>query len=163
MNTTNVMNTNDAPVAKYAQVFVTLKNKRYAMLMCKNFEAKASISNQDVPRMGSIIMGKKPTSVEISFTMTIYKCTEIFDEVLNEFISTGVMPELTIQAFNEDPATSIGKTSKIYNGCVLDGDVLLSLAGSEDDFIEQEISGFASGYTSPEKYTNPGYMDPVDK
>ena len=73
MNTTNVMNTNDAPVAKYAQVFVTLKNKRYAMLMCKNFEAKASISNQDVPRMGSIIMGKKPTSVEISF---IYSFSE---------------------------------------------------------------------------------------
>ena len=45
MNTKNVMATNDAPVAKYAEVFVTLKGKRYAMLMCKNFEAKASISS----------------------------------------------------------------------------------------------------------------------
>ena len=158
MNTNKVMNTNDAPVAKWAEVFVTRGNNRYAMLMCKNFEGKASISTQDVPRMGSVIMGKKPTTVELSFTMTIYKCTEIFDDVLDDFIKTGVMPLLEIQTSNEDPATSMGRSTKIYNDCVLDGDVLLSLAGSEDDFIEQEISGFAGGYTRPEKYRNPAYM-----
>lgn len=158
MNTNKVMNTNDAPVAKWAEVFVTRGNNRYAMLMCKNFEGKANISTQDVPRMGSVIMGKKPTTVELSFTMTIYKCTEIFDDVLDDFIKTGVMPLLEIQTSNEDPATSVGRSTKIYNDCVLDGDVLLSLAGSEDDFIEQEISGFAGGYTRPEKYNNPAYM-----
>ncbi len=158
MDSTKIMATNDAPVAKYAEVFVTLDGKRYAMLMCKNFEGKASISSQDVPRMGSIIMGKKPTTVELSFSMTIYKCTEIFDDVLDAFINTGVMPTMDIQISNEDPATSMGRTAKVYNDCVLDGDVLLSLAGSEDDFIEQEISGFAGGYTRPEKYKNPAYM-----
>ena len=158
MNETNVMATNDAPVAKYAEVFVTLRGKRYAMLMCKNFEGKANISNQDVPRMGSRIMGKKPTTVELSFTMTIYKCTEMFDDVLDDFVSTGVMPMFDIQTSNEDPATSMGRSTKVYNDCVLDGDVLLSLAGSEDDFVEQEISGFAGGITRPEKYKNPAYM-----
>lgn len=154
----NVMSTNDAPVAKFAEVFATLDGKRYAMLMCKNFEGKANVSTQDVPRMGSVVMGKKPTTVEISFSMTIYKCTEIFDTIVDEFIKTGVMPMFTIQTSNEDPATSIGRSTKIYNDCILDGDVLLSLAGSEDDFIEQEISGFAGGYTRPEKFKNPAYM-----
>lgn len=153
-----LMNTNDAPVAKFAEVFVTKDNRRYAMLMCKNFEGKASISTQDVPRMGSVIMGKKPTTIELSFTMTIYKCTEIFDDILEEFIKTGVMPTLTIQTSNEDPSTSVGRSTKIYNDCVLDGDVLLSLAGSEDDYIEQEISGFAGNITRPEKFRNPSYM-----
>lgn len=158
MDKTRFMSTNDAPVAKFAEVFVTRGDRRYAMLMCKDFEGKASISTQDVPRMGSVIMGKKPTTVELSFTMTIYKCTEIFDDVLDEFIKTGVMPLLTIQTSNEDPATSVGRSTKIYNDCVLDGDVLLSMAGSEDDFIEQEISGYAGSYTRPEKYRNPSYM-----
>lgn len=153
-----VMNTQDAPVAKFAEVFVTRNNQRYAMLMCKEFEGKASISTQDVPRMGSVIMGKKATTVELSFTMTIYKCTEMFDDVLDEFIKTGVMPLFTIQTSNEDPATSVGRSTKVYNDCVLDGDVLLSLAGSEDDYIEQEISGYAGGYTRPEKFKNPSYM-----
>ena len=158
MNTNNVMSTNDAPVAKFAEVFVTRNGRRHAMLMCKNFEAKANVSTQDVPRMGSVIIGKKPTAVELSFTMTIYKCTEIFDDVLDDFIKTGAMPLLEIQASNEDPATSVGRSTKIFNDCVLDGDVLLSLAGSEDDFIEQEISGFAGSYTRPEKFRDPAYM-----
>lgn len=158
MTDTKVMAIHDAPVAKFAEVFVTLNGNRYTMLMCKNFEGKASISTQDVPRMGSIVMGKKPTGVEISFTMTIYKCTEIFDDVLDTFIKTGVMPTMDIQISNEDPATSMGRSTKVFNDCVLDGDVLLSLAGSEDDFIEQEISGFASSITRPEKYRNPSYM-----
>ena len=153
-----IMSTNDAPVAKWAEVFVTLDGKRYAMLMCKNFEGKANVSTQDVPRMGSVIMGKKATTVELSFTMTIYKCTEIFDDVLDQFVKTGVMPTFDVQTSNEDPATTIGRSSKVYNDCVLDGDVLLSLAGSEDDFIEQEISGFAGSYTRPEKFSNPAYM-----
>lgn len=153
-----VMSTNDAPVAKFAEVFVTRNGRRYAMLMCKDFEGKANISTQDVPRMGSIIMGKKPTTVELSFSMTIYKCTEIFDDVLDEFIKTGVMPLLTIQTSNEDPSVSSGRSTKVYNDCVLDGDILLSMAGSEDDYIEQEISGFAGSYTRPEKYRNPSYM-----
>ena len=154
----NVMATNDAPVAKFAEVFVTVDGKRHSMLMCKNFEGKANVSTQDVPRMGAVIMGKKPTTAEISFSMTIYKCTEIFDDIIDAFINDGVMPTFDIQTSNEDPSTSMGRTTKIYNNCVLDGDVLLSLAGSEDDFIEQEISGFAGGYTRPEKYKNPAYM-----
>lgn len=152
------MKTDDAPIAKFAQVFVTKGTKRYAMLMCKDFEGKANISTQDVPRMGSVVMGKKPTSVELSFTMTIYKCTEIFDEIIEEFIQTGVMPRIDIQTSNNDPSSSIGTSQKVYNNCILDGNVLLSLAGSEDDFIEQEISGFAESVTRPEKYTNPSYM-----
>lgn len=155
---TNVMPAEDAPVAKYASVFVTIDNQRYSMLMCRDFEAKVSITTQDVPRMGSLITGKKATSVEIPFTMTIYKCTEIIDDVVDKFINTGVMPKFEIQVSNEDPNTSIGRTTKVYTDCVLDGDVLLSLAGSEDDFIEQEISGFANGYTRPERYNNPAYM-----
>ena len=154
----DAMNTKDAPVAKFAEVFVTLNGRRYVMLMCKDFEGKANISTQDVPRMGSVTMGKKATSVTLSFTMTIYKCTEIFDDVLDKFMNTGVMPTFTIQTSNEDPATSIGRSTKIYNDCVLDGDVLLSKIGSGEDFVEQEISGFANGITRPEKYKNPTYM-----
>ena len=103
-------------------------------------------------------MGKKPTTVELSFTMTIYKCTEAFDDVVERFIRTGVMPLFDIQVSNEDPTVSVGRTTKVFNNCVLDGDVLLALTGSEDDFIEQEISGFAGGFTRPERYTDPAYM-----
>ena len=159
MENKQLMNAQDAQVAKFAEVYATIDGKRHQMLMCKDFEAKANVSTQEVPRMGAVVMGHKATGVELSISMTIYKCTEIFDDMIERFINTGVMPTFTIQTSNEDPSTpAIGRSTKIYNNCVLDGDVLLSLTGSEDDFIEQEISGFAEGFTRPEKYNNPAYM-----
>lgn len=153
-----VMNTKDALRAKFAEVFATIEGRRYSMLMCKDFEGKASISTQDVPRLGSVIMGKQATTAEISFSMTIYKCTEIFDDIVQTFINTGVMPTFTIQTSNDDPGSSVGRSTTIYTDCTLDGDVLLSMTSAEDDFIEQEISGFAGGYSKPEKFGNPAYM-----
>lgn len=159
MNNNNIMNTKDAIRSKFAQVFVETKDKkRYKMLMCKDFEAKANIKTQDVPRMGSIVMGKQATTIELPFKMTIYKCTEIFDDIVSSFIETGAFPNFTIQCYNEDPDSGVGASEKSFNDCILDGDVLLSLGGSGDDFIEQEISGFAGSYETKEKFTDPGYM-----
>lgn len=161
MSLNEVMRTEDASLSKFATVYLTTEEgNRYKMLMCKDFEAKANIKTKDLPRMGAIVMGKRATGVEIPIKMTIYKCTEEFDKMVDNFISTGVMPKFQIQCYSEDPATSgsVGKSDKTYNDCILDGDVLLSLAGSEEDYIEQEINGFAGGYTTAERYINPTYM-----
>lgn len=152
------MNTQDAVSANYAECFVTLNGTRHSMLMAKEFEGKASINTKEVYKLGSNVVGHKPQTVALSFSMTIYKCTEIFDQVVEEFIKTGVMPTFDIQTSNEDPATTIGRSSKIYNNCILDGDVMLSMFNAEGDFVEQSIEGYCDGFTRPEKYTNPSYM-----
>lgn len=153
-----IMNTQDAISANHAECFVTLNGTRYLMLMAKDFEAKASINTSEVPRLGNVVIGHKAHTVVLSFSMTIYKCTEIFDDILDQFIKTGVMPVFDIQASNDDPATSVGRSSKIFNDCVLDGDVLLSMFNAEGDFVEQTIEGFCDSYSRPEKHTNPSYM-----
>ena len=100
----------------------------------------------------------KAQTVALSFSMTIYKCTEIFDKVVEDFIKTGVMPAFDIQTSNDDPATTVGRSTKIYNNCILDGDVLLSMFNAEGDFVEQSIEGYCDSFTRPEQYTNPAYM-----
>lgn len=152
------MNTQDAISANFAECFVTLDGTRYSMLMAKEFEGRASVNTAEVPRLGSTVVGHKAQTVELAFSMTIYKCTEIFDEVIERFIKTGVMPSFTIQTSNDDPATSVGRSTKIYNGCVLDGDVLLSMFNAEGDFVEQSIEGYCDSFSRPEKHTNPSYM-----
>lgn len=152
------MNTQDAVSANFAECFVTLKGTRYSMLMAKEFEGKASLNTKEIYRLGNPVVGHKPQTVALAFSMTIYKCTEIFDEVIEEFIKTGVMPTFDIQTSNDDPATSVGRSTKIYNGCVLDGDVLLSMFNAEGEFVEQTIEGYCDGITRAEKYTNPAYM-----
>ena len=149
---------NEAPSAKLATAYVTIDDKRYSLLNAKDFEAKMSVETKEVPVLGKIIKGVKPTGATIKFKMTIYHCTEIFDEVLEHYKNTGRMPAIDLQVTNEDTGTSCGKSTKIYTGCVLDGDVLLSMFDADGDFIEQSIEGYAEDFTRPEKYTNPTFM-----
>lgn len=149
---------NDAPSAKLATCFVTINDRRYSMLMAKDFEAKVSIETKEVPTLGRTIKGRKPTGGEIKFKMTVYHCTEIFDEVVETYKNTGLMPTFDIQVTSEDPATSVGKSTKIYTDCILDGEVLLSMFDADGDFVEQTVEGYAQDFTRPEKYTNPSYM-----
>lgn len=136
------MNTQDAVSANFAECFVTLNGTRYSMLMAKEFEGKASINTKEVYRLGNPVIGHKAQTIALAFSMTVYKCTEIFDQVVEDFIKTGVMPTFDIQTSNDDPATSVGRSTKIYNNCVLDGDVLLSMFNAEGDFVEQTLEGY---------------------
>lgn len=149
---------NDAPSAKLATCFVTLKDRRYAMLMAKDFEANMNIETKEVPTLGRTIKGVKAVGATIKWKMTVYKCTEIFDEVVETYKNTGLMPTIDIQVTNEDPATSVGRSTKVYTDCILDGDVLLSMFDADGDFVEQSIEGYAQDFSRPEKYTNPTYM-----
>lgn len=152
------MPANDAPSAKLATCFVTINSRRYAMLMAKDFEANMNIETKEVPTLGRTVKGVKPTGATIKFKMTVHKCTEIFDEVVETYKNTGLMPTFDIQVTNEDPATSVGKSTKVYTDCTLDGDVLLSMFDADGEFIEQSIEGYAQDFSRPEKYTNPTYM-----
>ena len=150
---------NDAPSAKLATCYVSFPdNRRYAMLMAKDFEAKMSVETKEVPTLGRTVKGVKPTGATIKWKMTIYHCTEIFDKVVEDYKNTGLMPTFDIQVTNEDPATSVGRSTKTYTDCVIDGDVLLSMFDADGEFIEQSIEGYAQDFKRGEKYTDPTYM-----
>lgn len=136
------MNTQDAVSANFAECFVTIDGTRYSMLMAKEFEGKATVNTKEVYKLGNPVVGHKAQTMALAFSMTIYKCTEIFDTVVEQFLKTGVMPTFTVQTSNDDPATSVGRSTKIYNDCILDGDVLLSMFNAEGDFVEQTIEGY---------------------
>lgn len=152
------MNSNDAPSAKLATCFVTIGSNRYAMMMAKNFSATASVETSEVPILGRMIKGVKPTGLTVKISMTIYKCTDVFDEVIEKFKNTGVLPTFDVQVTSEDPATSIGSSSKVYNNVVIDGDVLLSMFDADGEFVEQDIEGYAQDFATAKRYTNPDYM-----
>lgn len=158
LDMTKLMKSDDAVSANFAEVFVTVKNRRYSMLMCKKFEGKYEVETREINRIGNPVKGHKPGQITLSFSMTIYKCTEIIDDIVDDYIRTGIMPRFEIQVSNDDPATSIGRSTKVYNDCILDGDVLAALASCESEDIEQEISGFAESVNRPEKFRNPTYM-----
>lgn len=151
-------NPQDAPLAREAEFFCTIGDRRYSMFNAKNFEANASISLADVPRLGTTIKGKKASGMEVKLSFTVYKCSEMFDNLIETYKNTGALPVFEAQVTADDAATSIGRSTKIYHDCVIDGDVLLSAFDADGEFIEQTIEAYAMDYTSAEKYTEPSYM-----
>ncbi len=148
----------DAPASKWGQAFVTIKGNRYSFFNAKSCKVNASVETKDVPILGRTVKGKKAVGMEVKITMTVYKCSEHFDDIVEEFKNTGVLPTFDLQVSSEDPASAMGRTSKIYNDCVIDGDVLLSMFEADGDFIEQEITAYAMDYSSAAKYKAPEYM-----
>ena len=152
------MPANDAPSAKLATAYATIDGNRYALLMAKNFEGKMNVETKEVPTLGRTVKGVKAVGASIKFSMTVYKVTEIFDELVERYKNTGLLPTFDLQVTSEDPATAIDRSTKIYTDCVIDGDVLLSMFDTDGDFVEQTIEGYAQDFSRPEKYINPSYM-----
>ena len=151
-------NPQDAPHARQATCFVTIGDRRYAMLNAKDFEAKANVETAEVPILGKLIKGRKATGLSLSFSMTVYKCSEMFDDLVTRYKKTGALPTFDIQVTSSDDTTCIGTSRKIYRDCVIDGDVLLSMFDADGEFIEQTIEGYAMDYDTESKYKDPGYM-----
>ncbi len=148
----------DAPSSKWGEAYVTVKGNRYSYFNAKDCEVTANIETKEVPMLNRTVKGRKPVGMEVKITMTVYKCSEHFDDIVTEFKNTGVLPTFDLQVSNEDPASAMGRSSKIYNDCVIDGDVLLSMLKADGDYIEQKITAYAMDYSSAAKYKAPGYM-----
>lgn len=148
----------DAQSSKQAEFFCTIGTRRYSMLNAKNFEATASISLSDVKTLGRTITQKKPNGLEVKLKFTIYKCSPMFDNLIEEYKNTGVLPRFECQVTQEDKASKIGRDTKVYKDCIIDGDILLSMFDADGEFIEQDVEAYAMDFESPEKYTEPSYM-----
>lgn len=146
--------------ANWARAFVTKGEQRFLAFMAKKVEAKANIGTREVKRVGTNVIGHKASLISYAIKLTIYKCTEVFDDILEEYVKTGKMPRIDIQISNEDPQCSdqIGRTSKVFNKCIPDGDMLLALLDAEGGNIEQEVNFYAESMTRPEKFRNPTGM-----
>lgn len=148
----------DAQSAKEAEFFCTIGSRRYSMLNAKNFEAKASVSLGDVKTLGILITQKKPNGLEVKLSFTVYKCSPMFDDLIETYKNTGSLPRFECQVTTEDGASNCGRDTKIYKDCIIDGDILLSMFDADGEFIEQDVEAYAMDFESPEKYTEPDYM-----
>lgn len=160
IDTTRVMKSDHDISANYGIVSMTKNGRRYNMLMVKKIEIKSNVETRPVKKIGTNRKGRKSGLMEYSGVMTVYKCTEEFDKMVEEYGKTGIMPRFDLQTYNEDPAVSadLGRSVKQANDCIIDGDVLLSLIDSEGGSIEQTINFYAESIETPEYLNNPDYM-----
>ena len=83
----------------------------------------------------------KPNGAKLTGTGNIYYGTNLWTDMVLQYIQTGVMPEFDIQITNSDSASAtLGSQVMAYYGCHLTGTVPLSVLNSEETMLNYDFN-----------------------
>ena len=149
MSTT--MNAKDVISAKLATAYMTVGTNRYLLFQAKNLEASFEKNKSEVALLGKTGTGHKSTGWNGTGSMTIYKNTELFDEMCEKYKQTGEDTYFDLQITNEDPTSGAGRSTKILKDCNIDGAVIAAF-DADGEWLEQDVDFTFEDFESPEKF-----------
>jgi hypothetical protein len=79
----------------------------------------ADIQNQDVPILGTYLIGTKQTGIKETGTLTVYYNTSMFNELLNLMSEYGYGIYFNMAIINHDPASKAQDQQVVLKGCVI--------------------------------------------
>lgn len=122
------------------KIFVTIDGKNMEVACMRNIKTNAEIQSNDMRVIGTRTIQNKNNGAKLTGTGNIYYGTNLFTNMVLQYIQTGVMPEFDIQITNNDPATSIGTQSMAYYGCTLTGTIPLSILNDEEAMLNYDFN-----------------------
>lgn len=121
-------------------IVVTRNRKNYTVACMRNIQTNAEIQSNDMRVIGTRTIQNKPNGAKLTGTGNIYYGTNIWTDMVLEYIQTGVMPEFDIQITNNDPTTSVGSQVMAYYGCHLTGTVPISILNDEEAMLNYDFN-----------------------
>lgn len=141
----------DVISAKLASAYITVDGNRYLLFQAKSLEASVEKEKDQVAILGRLMKGNKSVSAKGSGTMTIYKNTPIFDEMILKWMNEGIDTYFDMQVENEDPTSKAGKRVVILTGCNIDK-ISVAKFDAEGKWLEDEISFTFEGVKIPQNF-----------
>lgn len=132
--------------------YVTRNGQNVELIGFKNIQTMASIQTQDMKNVGTTRVQDKPNGAKQTGKGNIYygsNGSNMFRDMVLNYINNGVMEYFDIQIINNDPTVSMGNQIGAYYGCHLTGDIPLSILDSEESMLNYDFN-FA--------YTNAGML-----
>lgn len=151
LNAIRTMLAKDVISAKLATAYLTTDGHRYQLFQAKSLEAKIEKTKEEVPILGRLMRGNKSVGAKGSGTLTIYKNTSVFDDMMLKLINKGVDTYFEIQVTNEDPTSDAGKRTVILTGCNIDASTVAAF-DADGKWLEEEIAFTFEGVKIPEKF-----------
>lgn len=121
-------------------IFITFEGRNIQIASMRNIQTSANIQTQDMRVIGTRKVQSKPNGATQTGKGNIYYGSDIFRDMVLQYINTGVMPEFDIQITNSDPATSLGTQTMAYYGCHLTGEIPLSILDDEESMLNFDFN-----------------------
>ena len=121
-------------------VVVTIDGRNYVVAGMRNIRANAEIQSNDMRVIGTRTIQDKPNRAKLTGTGNIYYGTNLWTDMVLQYIQTGVMQEFDIQLTNNDPTTSVGSQVMAYYGCHLTGTIPLSILNDGEAMLNYDFN-----------------------
>ena len=121
-------------------IVITVDGKNYEVACMKNIKTTASIQIQDMRVIGTRKIQAKPNGAKLTGSGNIYYGSNIFTDMVLEYINTGKMTPFDIQITNSDPAASVGEQAIAYYGCTLTGDIPISILDDQEAMLNYDFN-----------------------
>ncbi|MBS5890664.1 MAG: phage tail tube protein [Negativicoccus massiliensis] len=152
MENLQTMLAKDTLSAKMARAFITTREgERYLLFQAKTLEATLEKEKEEVAILGRMQKGHKSVSMKGSGTMTIYKNTALFDEMMLRLVNEGIDTYFDLQVENEDPTSDAGGRVVILTGCNIDKTTVASY-DADGKLLEDEIGFTFEGVKIPKNF-----------
>ena len=143
---------------KEGRAFITTENGEVQeMFSVKNIKVDFSLDESDMKVVGTRLVQKKTTGVQLSGSMTIYYGTPRFKQMVKDYMTTGRMPYFTLQIVNDDPATSVGsQTVALYNVKIQSGSI--AMLDADTDFLTEDVAFSFTRFEILNAFHNPSQL-----
>lgn len=139
------------------KIVITRDGQNITIAGMRNITTNAEIQGNDMRVIGTRKIQNKNNGAKLSGTGNIYYGTNIFTDMVLEYINTGVMPQFDIQITNYDPTTTVGSQVMAYYGCTLTGTIPLSILNDEEAMLNYD---FEFAYTDVQRLQS--FNDPAN-
>ena len=148
----------DAPNGAEGSVVVTRDGRNYVVAGMRNIQGNAELQSSDMRVIGTRKIQDKPNGAKLSGTGNIYYGTNLWTDMVLEYINTGVMPEFDIQLPNHDPTTSLGSQVVAYYGCHLTGTIPISILNSEEAMLNYDFNWVYTRVARLQSFNDPAQL-----
>ena len=139
------------------KIVITRDGQNITIAGMRNITTNAEIQGNNMRVIGTRKIQNKNNGAKLSGTGNIYYGTNIFTDMVLEYINTGVMPQFDIQITNYDPTTTVGSQVMAYYGCTLTGTIPLSVLNDEEAMLNYD---FEFAYTDVQRLQ--AFNDPAN-
>ena len=141
------------------KIFITRNGKNIEVAGMRNIRTNAEIQNQDMRVIGTRKIQQKSNGTKLTGTGNIYYGSNIFTDMVLEYINTGIMPEFDIQITNsESSSATLGSQVMVYYGCTLTGTIPLSILDKEESMLNYDFNFAYTDVQSLQAFNNPAQL-----
>lgn len=135
--------------------FITQNGRNIEIACLRNIVVQSAIQSNDMRVVGTRKIQEKISGVKLTGSGNVYYGTPIFSDMVLQYIRTGVMPEFDLQIVNNDPTTTVGTQNMIYTGCVLTGNIPLSVLNDEEAMLNFDFTFTVGDVAQIESFSEP--------